>query len=306
MTDTKTKRIVDAVYGKDKETKVLRNLKIGQVNAKRKFLEKYPDADVSKFKFRVILTNEGDIDRYETNFVVSDIDSFDITSDTFLNNKKWTKYLMSNKDKGFRIWYANGTVQSYEKNTTMKDIDKFKVYVTNDKYFTASLTPFDITNTLSTDYKKNPYLTVILAAYVSTYVCGIGTQHLECNDHTPGVITCMVRYHLYYQISKFLEDPSRLERYIAHVPRTIQRHKPTTDVWSDAFDQGSEEINMWLSEQKDRSKIRNYKYHKNPRGHVTGIAYQKITGQSPNDVNDYKMFIATTTDGLTKIGQKLL
>ncbi len=39
---------------------------------------------------------------------------------------------------------------------------------------------------------------------------------------------------------------------------------------------------------------------------MVGIYYQKITGQSPNDVNDYKKFIATTTDGLTKIGQKLL
>ncbi len=39
---------------------------------------------------------------------------------------------------------------------------------------------------------------------------------------------------------------------------------------------------------------------------MTGIAYQKNTGQSPNDINDYKMFIATTTDGLTKIGKKLL
>ena len=39
---------------------------------------------------------------------------------------------------------------------------------------------------------------------------------------------------------------------------------------------------------------------------MTGIAYQKITGQSPNDINNYKMFIVTTTDGLTKIGQKLL
>jgi hypothetical protein len=77
-------------------------------------------------------------------------------------------------------------------------------------------------------------------------------------------------------------------------------------VWTDEIDQGTEEINTWLSEVKDGTKIRNYKYHTNPRGEVTGIAYQKITGQSPNDVNDYKMFIATTTDGLTKIGQKLL
>ena len=77
-------------------------------------------------------------------------------------------------------------------------------------------------------------------------------------------------------------------------------------MWTDAFDQGSEEINTWLSEQKDKSKIRNYHYSKNSKGYVTGITYEKITGQSPNDVNDYKKFIATMTDGLTKIGQKLL
>ncbi len=129
---------------------------------------------------------------------------------------------------------------------------------------------------------------------------------MEFNNDTPGIITSMVRYHLYYQISKFLKDPSKLDRYITHVPNTIKKHKPTTDVWSDEFDQGSKEINTWLSEQKDLSKIRNYKYHKNPKGYVTGITYQKITGQSPNDTNDDKMFITTTTDGLTKIGQKLL
>ena len=81
---------------------------------------------------------------------------------------------------------------------------------------------------------------------------------------------------------------------------------PTTDVWTDEFAQGREEIFTWLSEQKDKGKIRNYKSHENSKGEVTGIAYQKIAGQSPNDVNDYKKFITTTTDGLTNIGQKLL
>ena len=142
MSDTERKRIVDIVYGKDKEAKVLRNMKIGQANAKRKFLEKYPDADISKFRFEVELTDEGDISGYKTYYKLTEKDSFDITSDTFLNNKTWTKYLTSNKDKGFGIWYANGTVQPYEINTTMKDIDKFKVYVTDTQYFEASLTPF--------------------------------------------------------------------------------------------------------------------------------------------------------------------
>ncbi len=171
----------------------------------------------------------------------------------------------------------DGTVQPFKKNTTTKDINKFKVYVTEDKYFESNLLPLSITNTSDVDYKD-----------------------------TPGIITSMMRYHLYYQIGKFLKDPSKLERYISRVPNTIKRHKPTSDVWTDAFYQGHKEILTWLSEQKDRNKLRNYKYHKNPRGVITGIAYQKVTGQTPNDVKDYEKFIATTTDGLTQIGQKLL
>ena len=95
-----------------------------------------------------------------------------------------------------------------------------------------------------------------------------------------------------------------MERYISHVPNTIKKHKPTTNVWSDKFDQGSKEINTWLSEPPKGEKVRNYHYSK--LSYVTGITYQKVTGQSPNDPNNYKKFIATTTDGLTKIGQKLL
>ena len=83
MTDAETRRLVELVYGKEKEAKVLRNMKIGQANAKKEFLKKYPDADVSKFRFEVKLTDEGDIDKYETYFVVTNFDSFDITSDSF-------------------------------------------------------------------------------------------------------------------------------------------------------------------------------------------------------------------------------
>ncbi len=184
--------------------------------------------------------------------------------DTFQRTPGFTKYVTSFVERGFGIWFANGTVQPYKKNTTMRDTNKFKMYVTDTQYFEASLTPFSITNTKSIDYKKNPYLIAIIAAYISTYVCGISNKHMEYNDDTPGIITSMVRYHLYYQKSKFLKDPSKLERYITHIPRTIQRHKPTTDVWSDEFGKGSKEIYTWLSAQKDRSKIRNYKYNTNP------------------------------------------
>ncbi len=276
---------------------------------KREFFKKYPNADTRRFVFREVEAKDEKPAKVVTYFKIvpdNEYQLVDITSDTFLRTPGFTKYLTNFKERGFGIWFADGTVQPYKKNTNHIEENRFKMYVTDTQYFTANFTPFSITNTLSADYKKNSYLIAIIAAYVSTYVCGISTQHMEFNEDTPGIITSMVRYHLYYQISKFLKDPSKLDRYIARVPNTIKKHKPTTPVWTDTFDQGREEINTWLSEQKDLSKIRNCKYHKNPKGYVTGITYKKITGQSPNDVDDYKMFIAMTTDGLTKIGQKLL
>ncbi len=118
---------------------------------------------------------------------------------------------------------------------------------------------------------------------------------MEYNDDTPGIITSMV-----------VDIGSKVGRYFASSPRSIYKKMlPTSPVWTEQFDSTRSEINTSLLSRKDRDQIRNWKYHNNPRGEQTGITYEKITGQSPNDVNDYKKFIATTTVGLTKIGQKL-
>ena len=266
----------------------------------KEFFKKYPDADPNRFVFK-----DGKVF-----FKINPDNEYrlaDIEYRVFQDSPEWTKYLTSYKERGFGIWFADGTIQPYKKNhTAIKDVNKFKVNVTDDDYFVANLPSLDITNTSSMYYEKNTYLTAIIAAYVSTYVCGISTKHMEYNDRTPGIITSMVRYHFYYQMSRFLTYPKKLERYLSLVPNSVKKHKPTNDVWTKAYHQGTEELFTWLSEQKDRHKIRNYRYSKNARGEVTGISYEKITGQSPKDVNDYKMFVATTTDGLTEIRQKLL
>ncbi len=263
------------------------------------FFKKYPDAYPNRFVFKddkvFFKINPDNENRLA-----------DIEYRVFYESPEWTKYLTSYKDSGFGIWFADGTIQPYEKNPSEEDINNFPIHVTDEKYFAASLPQLSITNSSSLDYKQNPYLIAIIAAYVSTYVCGISTKHMEFNDQTPGIVMSMVRYHLYYQMNRFLTYPSKLERYVSRLPNSVKKHKPTNDVWTKAYHQGSEELLTWLSEQKNRDKLRNYRYSKNSKGFVTGITYEKITGQSPKDVNDYKMFIATTTDGLTKIGQKLL
>ena len=62
----------------------------------------------------------------------------DITYDTFLRTRGFTQYLTNFKERGFGIWFANGTVQPYKKNTMKIDTKKFKAHVTDDKFFAAS------------------------------------------------------------------------------------------------------------------------------------------------------------------------
>ena len=338
MTDTEKKRLIDMVFGKDKEAKVLKNLKIGKANAKKKFLEKYPYADVSKFSFEVKLTDEGDIHRYETYFKLTEKDSFDITSDTFLNNKEWVKYLRSKRseveakakakakadaeekerirDKGFGIWYANGAVPKFQNtrfpnnptrqqwgkhpyidSTFQKPVDlgyalnKFKIYVTNTEYFISDfpsvsadwkegktineVTGLDIRKR-PFNYKNEPNFTMICATYVASFLCGISIQHLEENENTPKIITSMVRYHLYYQIRKYMKNPSLLKRYASQFERLVKKYLPIKHI----------SVNSVISDRDG-----NYEVYKGTVNYST---------------TDYKSLITQSTTGLTKIGQKLL
>ncbi len=205
------------------------------------FFKKYPDADPSRFVFRdgKVLFKINPDNEYRL---------VDIEYRVFYDSPEWTKYLTSYKDRGFGIWFADGTIQTYDINhetTTNMDINKIKIYVTDDKWFLSDLSPYTITNTLSTDYKKNPFLASLLAAYVTTYVCGISTKHFEYNDHTPGIITSMARYHLYYHMSRFLRDPSKLERYMSHIIPLVRRHTPYVNIWKDAFYKTDMTLNEW-------------------------------------------------------------
>lgn len=80
--------LIARIYGVENLDKVKRNMKEGLEEAKRRFLAKYPSADLSKFKFTVILKDNGNIENYFTDYKISDDESYDITSDTFQSNKK--------------------------------------------------------------------------------------------------------------------------------------------------------------------------------------------------------------------------
>ena len=66
------------------------------------FFKKYPDADPNRFVFKdekVWFTLNPD----------NEYRLLDIESDTYQRTSTWTNYLTSYKERGFGIWFADGT-----------------------------------------------------------------------------------------------------------------------------------------------------------------------------------------------------
>ena len=270
--------------------------------------KKYPDADPNRFVFR-----DGKV-WFKLN-PDNEYRLLDIESDTYQRTSTWTNYLTSYKERGFGIFFADGTVPKFQNtrlpnsptrqqwgkhpitdSTFQKPVDlgfalnKFKIYVTNTEYFVSNfpavsedwqkgktineVAGLDIRKR-PFDYKNDSYSAMICATYVATFLCGISTQHLTESDDVPKIITSMVRYHLYYQIRKFMKNPSLLDRYASQFEKPVRKYLPIKHI-------------KVLSVGKDRDG--NYEYYKGTVNYST---------------TDYKSLIAQSTTGLTKIGQKL-
>ena len=70
------------------------------------------------------------------------------------------------------------------------------------------------------DYKTEPYFAMICGAYIASYLSGISLLNLS-NDSK--LITTFVRYHLYYQIRKFMQNPELIEQYDIN---EVRKHIP--------------------------------------------------------------------------------
>ncbi len=275
----------------------------------KEFFKKYPDADPNRFVFK-----DGKV-FFKIN-PDNEYRLADIEYRVFYDSPEWTKYLTSYKERGFGIWFADGVVPKFQNtrfpnNPTRQQwgkhpyidstfqkpvnlgyaLNKFEIYVTNTEYFISDFPSVSadwkegktINEVIGLDirkrpfdYKNEPYFTMICATYVASFLCGISIQHLKENENTPKIITSMVRYHLYYQIRKYMKNPSLLKRYASQFERLVKKYLPIKHI-------------SVLSIGKDRDG--NYEYYKGTVNYST---------------TDYKSLIAQSTTGLTKIGQKLL
>jgi hypothetical protein len=296
-------KYIISMYGANNLDKVKTNVNKGSEESKRRFIKKYPYANLSKFEFQAGLDKDGNIDGYTVYYKIDDVSSYDITSDTFLNNKEWVKHLYWQEP-----WGIKGTVQPFTSNTTTtRKVNYIKIYVTSDQFFEITLPGFDISNGSSNDYKDNTYLAALFAAYITTYSCGISTEHFEYNSKTPEIVTSIARYHLYYHMRRFIRQPGKMSRFVTLGIKTIiTNNKPVVYEWSkEKFHQGQENVGYWVSKQPPGT-IRNAWSKMSRYGGQVGIYYQKRGAQTIRSLDDYKLFIADKSNGLTKTGQLLL
>ena len=120
------------------------------------------------------------------------------------------------------------------------------------------------------DYKTEPYFAMICGAYIASYLSGISLLNL--NSKNGNLITTFVRYHLYYQIRKFMHHPELIDAYDV---RKVREHIPI--IYKDFESVGTDD---------DGNR---YVYRADIESSGT----------------DYRCFIAYHSEGLTEIGQKL-
>ena len=89
--------------------KVIELYKRDLAKLKGDFSKNYPSADMSKFDFQVSGAKEGTLESSNVYYNVDSISAFNIESDDFKNNPKYTKYLNSRvKTRWPKIWSDNG------------------------------------------------------------------------------------------------------------------------------------------------------------------------------------------------------
>ena len=118
-------------------------------------------------------------------------------------------------------------------------------------------------------YKNEPYFAMICGAYIASYLSGISLLNLQSDSK---LVTTFVRYHLYYQIRKFMRHPELIDHYNV---KEVSDHIPVA--YKDEDSVGTDD---------DGNR---YVYR-------AAIEYSGT---------DYRSFISFHSDGLTQIGQKL-
>ena len=153
------------------------------------------------------------------------------------------------------IWRLSSEPKEISRvSKTSKEYNALDIYVSDTEHFSVNLPQLNTSGSGAFDL-NNPYFVACCAADCCTRKCGISKAHF--NDSTSKLISSIARYHFYFQMRKFLRDPSRLNTYMS--PSEINRVRnnlPVRYVWVWKFDYTRASIGAWLAKKK-RGSVRN-------------------------------------------------
>ena len=205
-----------------------------------------------------------------------------------------------------QLWNINGTVQEFTPSKKTTQVEKFDVYVNLHQHFPSDFPKLNIKNVQEKFFTMdNPYYVACCAAYLSSYLCGISYQQFE--DDTSPLISCISRYHLYYHMKRFLRSPEKLKTHMTDKHfEFVQKHIPVEYKWSWKFEQTREVYWLFLKKLKERHiVIKKWYSTKSKYGGQIGFHYLQREGRTIKSLNDYQLFIAQKSNGLTALGQLL-
>ena len=103
------------------------------------------------------------------------------------------------------------------------DITHFPIYVTTTQSFQSNFNDLETAwaNTQKTKDitkvkmdKDDPYFASLIAAYVISHKGGFSLEHFRENTKVPNIITSIARSYVYYHMARFLQDSSKMSRFI--------------------------------------------------------------------------------------------
>ena len=292
--------------------------------AKNEFVKKYPYADVKNFKFQIILSRDGEIssptrvyyfDENGANWEISSV----AFNDFFSSSLYWGPT---------KIWDPSlETVDRYFKGDGVGfpfDLNHFRIFVNSDQSFSFQTAAVNSETTkwknsenvkdirtvgsFDGESRSDPYFASLMAAYIISQKTGICKKHLREDPGVPKIVTSVLRFYVWYHMSRFLRYPEKMSKYLlSEDSNFIKRELPVKKIWKKKYHYGKETISAWLRTQPNRANIRNAKNYGSKYGGAIGILYEEVDSVIPADpTNDWKKFFLTDSNGIRKTGQLLL
>ena len=284
------------------------------LDGERLFYQKFPRGDASKFTFGYNVDDQRKL-KYINIYYSQDGGGYlNIIYPKFRINPILTKYLYDSSYP--RIWRSGGSIIDLPKGKKQKrvypingidyyydnfsveivldySVNNFRIYVNDRDYFMSNLPQLSIKSDYNAECDlKNPYFQSVVGTWIASYACGVSIKHLTFNNDVPKQIISLMRFHIYFTIRRFMRtfevmDKNQINSLMReHNTGFLKGHYPKW-TWQELLH--TEDPNCGVTPQYDY-RLQN---HQGP-GSIRDVK------------NDYKKFIAKSSNGFTRLGLKLL